>query len=367
MMLRLGFSDRWVSRIMKCVSTVAYSFLLNGEVCGWVQPTRGLRQGDPLSPYLFLICAEGLSALIQKSHKDGHISGFKCSRSGHDSLLFTRATDANCVAVKRVLKKYSAASRQLVNFSKSALCVSPSVDSRECERLAKIVGMQAVECHEKYLGLSCITGRHKRKMFADIVDRVWGKVKGWGDRLLSVGGKEVLIKRVIQSIPTYSMGLSRVPKGLIFEIQRLSSRFWWGSNQNSRKLHWCMWDRLCKPKVEGALLARQCWRILKFPNSLAATILKGKYFHDSNIWEASSSPSASFLWNSLMWGRGIIEAGIRWRVGRGSCIRIYGDRWIPRPSTFKIISPQVLDVNATVETLMSPSGGWDVDLVRQFL
>ncbi|KAK3193675.1 hypothetical protein Dsin_024985 [Dipteronia sinensis] len=186
MMLKLGFSNLWVSRIMRCVSSVAYSFLLNGEVCGLVQPTRGLRQGDPLSPYLFLICAEGLLALIQKSYMDGHFSGFKCSRSAaaithlffaDNSLLFTRATDTNYMAIKRILEEYAAASGQVVNFSKSALCVSPAVERSECERerLAAIVGIQVVECHEKYLGLPCISGRHKHKMFADIVDKVWGK------------------------------------------------------------------------------------------------------------------------------------------------------------------------------------------------
>ncbi|KAK3195444.1 hypothetical protein Dsin_026754 [Dipteronia sinensis] len=101
MMQKLGFSSVWVERIMKCVASVKFSFSVNGSVSALLSPSRGLRQGDPLSPYLFLICAEGLSRLIFLAEKREDFTGFRCSRGGpkithlffaDDSLLFFRAS-----------------------------------------------------------------------------------------------------------------------------------------------------------------------------------------------------------------------------------------------------------------------------------
>ncbi|KAL5782553.1 hypothetical protein ACOSP7_007582 [Xanthoceras sorbifolium] len=136
MLLTLGFPPAWVRIIMECVLTVKYSFLINGESFGLVQPTRDLRQGDPLSPYLFLLCAEGLSSLICSAKRCGLFSGLRCSRSGpkiihlffaDDSMIFTSATLEECLVLKDVLWKYERATGQKVNFHKSAICFSGRV------------------------------------------------------------------------------------------------------------------------------------------------------------------------------------------------------------------------------------------------
>ncbi|KAK2661256.1 hypothetical protein Ddye_007789 [Dipteronia dyeriana] len=198
--------------------------------------------------------------------------------------------------------------------------------------------------------------RSKRKLYADIVDRVWGKIKGWVEKLLSVGGNEILIKAVVQDIPMYSMSLFRLPKGLIQEIQRLTNRFWWGSNAKNRRIHWCAWDHLFKPKHEGglgfrnleisnwALLANQCWRLLKNPDSLAAKILKGCYHKNCGFLEAPKKSGASFHWTSLVWGKELLKKGLRWRIGNGSSICIYKDKWIPRPFSLKVLAPPVWEL-----------------------
>ncbi|KAK3210999.1 hypothetical protein Dsin_015705 [Dipteronia sinensis] len=214
--------------------------MLNGEVCGNLTPTRGLRQEDPMSHYLFIICAEGLSCLINSAQVDGNIKGFNCSKNdpaishlffADDNLVFTKANSVNCLAIR------------------------------------------------------------------DVLDRL----KGWGEKSFSIGEKYILIKAVIQSLHAYAMSIFKLPKGLIKEIQRLYARFWWGSTADKRKIHWCSWTRLCTNKAEGgegrrdggrgeggeglgfrnlenfnkALLAKQGLRILKQPDSLATMTLKG--------------------------------------------------------------------------------------------
>ncbi|KAK2665980.1 hypothetical protein Ddye_004554 [Dipteronia dyeriana] len=128
MMCRLGFSKLWISKIMDCVSTVTYSFIFNGSIRGDIRPSRGLRQGDPLSPYMFVICAEGFSRLIK------------------------RASAKECVDIRRILEVYSSASGQLVNFNKSTVCFSKQVNLLEKLGLAESLTMKVVDCHESYSG-----------------------------------------------------------------------------------------------------------------------------------------------------------------------------------------------------------------------
>ena len=113
-----------------------------------------------------------------------------------------------------------------------------------------------------------------------------------------------------------------------------------------------------------SLLAAQCWRILSRKESLAARVLKACYFSDTDFVNALATNLASFLWKSLMWGKEIVDAGIRGKIGDGKTIRIYKDKWIPRPSTFKILSRPVLGENANVNQLFTSTSKWNVDLIK---
>ncbi|KAK3211935.1 hypothetical protein Dsin_016641 [Dipteronia sinensis] len=279
---------------MHCVKSVSLSFLINGEVCGSVKPSRsrGLRHGDRLSPYLFLICAEGLSRLILDAERKKDLAEFRCNR-----------------------------------------------------------GVSGTECGPD-------------------------RVKRWQCKLFSTRGKEVLLKAVIQSVPTYSMSLFRLPQA-ITDLHIISANFWWGSDDEKRKIHWCCWSKLCHSKDDGgmgfrnlsifnqALLAKQVWRLHHNPLPLAAKVLKQCYFADSSVMNAGSGSSSSYLWRSFMWRKELLEAGTRWRIGSSDSILIYHDRWIPRPSTFKIISLPVLGNEALVRELKFPSGSWNESLIRE--
>ena len=104
-MIKMGFNDRWVALVMKCIISVTYSLLINGEPLGDIKPSHGICQGDPLSPYLFLLCSEGLHRMIQKATERGEIQGVSIYRNGpklthlffaDDSLLFCKATTHDC-------------------------------------------------------------------------------------------------------------------------------------------------------------------------------------------------------------------------------------------------------------------------------
>lgn len=107
--------------------------------------------------------------------------------------------------------------------------------------------------NEKYLGLPSDVGRSKNGAFAYLKDRVWKRVQGYMEKLLAGSGKEVLIKSVVQAIPTYSMSVFKLPRGLCEHITSLIRKFWWGSKAGERKTAWVAWDDMIMPKYKGGL------------------------------------------------------------------------------------------------------------------
>ena len=157
-MRKLGYKHNWVNKIMRCVRSVRFSFLLNGNIKGSVVPSRGFRQGDPLSHFLFLFCAEAFSALIKNAERAGNISGIKFSKYpifishlffADDSLIFLEARNRDCVSFLSILSKYSAASGQRINFSKSDVCFGKSIGAKDNKRLAGQLQVNIVEAHGK--------------------------------------------------------------------------------------------------------------------------------------------------------------------------------------------------------------------------
>ena len=237
LLLTMGFDGCWVNLIMACVSSVSYSFIINGGVCGSITPARGLRQGDSLSPYLFILIADAFSKMIQKKVHEKQLHGAKASRSGleishlffaDDSLLFTRASHHECAIIVDILNHYEQASGQKINYEKSEVSFSKGVSIAQREELANILHMRQVDRHAKYLGIPSVTGRSKTVIFDSLMDRIWKKLQGWKEKLLSRAGKEVLLKSVIQTIPSYLMGVYKLPCSIIQKIHSAMARFWWG-------------------------------------------------------------------------------------------------------------------------------------------
>lgn len=163
----------------------------------------------PIIPILFLLCAEGLSALIQDAIANSTLHGFSCSRPGpiishlffaDDSLVFCKATVEQCMEVKRILGVYEGASGQMINFSKSAISYSPNVSSELQEEIMICLGLNTSLSHDKYLCLPTLVGRNERSTFNSIKEKFWKKLQRWRGKLFSTGGKEVLLKAVAKII-----------------------------------------------------------------------------------------------------------------------------------------------------------------------
>ena len=232
--------------MMTCVKSVSYSVLVNGEPKGLIHPTRGIHQGDPLSPFLFLLCTECLNSLILKAANEGSIHGFASSRRGpklthllfvDDSLLFCRSTKSECQKVLEILAAYESMSGQKINKGKTSIFFSKSTTEAMRAAIKDTLRVSEIRHYEKYLGLHSLVGRHKKASFDYIKERVWRKLQGWEEKLQSQAGREVLIKAIVQAIPTYTMGCFKLPIGLCNEIEKLIRRFWWGQKGDHRKSH----------------------------------------------------------------------------------------------------------------------------------
>lgn len=116
----------------------------------------------------------------------------------------------------------------------------------------------------------------------------------------------------------------------------------------------------------NSLVAKQSWRLLQYLESLVAKVLQARYYKASNFLRAKLGHKPSFIWRSIVWGNQVIQKEIRWRVGDREKIIVHNERWIPRPTTFKLLSTPTLDNDATVSNLIHRDNRWTTELVKQY-
>ncbi|KAL9674186.1 hypothetical protein QQ045_030456 [Rhodiola kirilowii] len=352
MMRKMGFADRWVSRVMSCVTSVSYVVKVNDSISKEFLPERGLRQGDPLSPYLFVLCTELLSANIKAGILAGQISGLKINRSApivthlffaDDSIFLIRADSVEATNWRRILAEYGEVSGKRINLEKSEVCFSASTPAHVRMEIAGILGIHQVPGHSKYLGLPFAMGQKKTATCRCIVKKVWKRINDWSFKLLSAVGREVLIKSVIQALLLYMMAVYKIPKSCIQSMTKMISKFWWGKKEGLRGVSWVNQGILQKRKMEGglgfrdlkvfneALLMKLLWRIVKFPNLLMSRVLLAKYCPDGTLGSARLGTSPSHVWRGALntlevfklgyWWDAEQETG-RWKLSSNGCFTV---------------------------------------------
>lgn len=363
--------NRWITWVMKCIESVSYSFLVNRTPQGSVKPFRGIRQGDPLSPYIFILCTEVLSALCYKAMEDGSLSGVRVSRHSpsvnhllfvDDTMLFRKSNPASVTALSSILNQYELLSGQRINLLKSTVSFSARTPPEVKARVKQTLGIESEGGIGKYLGLPELFGRRKRDIFASIVDRIRQKAFSWTSRFLSSAGKQVLLKAVLSAMPCYVMSCFKIPLSLCKQIQSLLTRFWWDANPEKKKMCWVAWSTFTLPKHSGglgfrdietfndALLAKIGWRLISDPQSLVARVLLGKYAWNSSFLDCPIPSTASHGWRSILAGRELLKKGLSWTVGNGERIRVWQDPWLSCDAPLTPIGPSTL---ATTNLMVS--------------
>ncbi|KAL9676306.1 hypothetical protein QQ045_004520 [Rhodiola kirilowii] len=331
-MLAMGFATDWVKRITRCVSSVEYRVKINDRVSEKIIPSRGLRQGDPISPYLFLICAEWLTYAIKRCQELGYMRGVRICRGApiithlmfaDDCILFLKASRDVIPYVSSLLKSYEEISGQKVNLMKSEVVCSKNVQESVRNAIVDRMGMKIVDAHSSYLGLPIIFSNKKVDLFRIIEEKVLRKIGDWKHKLLSYAGREVLIKSILQAIPLYAMSCFKIPLSLCRRLARDLVNFWWNKSKGGG-IHWIKAEELYKENGEGglgfkkielmnlAMLAKQGWRLMTEPDLLVSKVFKAKYYSDTDLMNASTGARPSYAWRGMMEALEIIKFGAEW-------------------------------------------------------
>jgi hypothetical protein len=189
-----GFHGMFINWVMECVSSVSSSILINGGKPKIIFPTRGLRQGDPLSPYLFILCQEVLSRIIDREHMIGNIKGVKMNMGGpdfthvmfaDDLMLFSKASSNEVLSLNSCLEKYCRWFGQLINKSKSGIIFSKLVHLNQKRRLKNMLQMKKVLENAKYLGAPLFSSRSRSKDFMHLQENLEARLTRWRSKCLS--------------------------------------------------------------------------------------------------------------------------------------------------------------------------------------
>lgn len=294
-----------------------------------------------------------------------------------DSLIIMKAENKSATELGRLLHIYEQASGQMINMEKSSILFSLNTSTEVRDQIKQSLSISQETVQERYLGLPISIGKARKKTFSYIKQKIWARVQGWQEKILSKAGKEILIKAVAQAIPTYAMSCFDITKGLCDELSSMIGRYWWSQQDNTHKIHWISWEKLTRSKKKGglgfkdlhlfnkAMLAHQAWRLLTCPDTLCAKVFKAKYYPNSSLLHCRIRGRISYTWSSIVSGIKLLREGIIWRVGNGASIDIWQDPWLPRGTTRKPVTSRGQSLLTRVEELINPIlGEWDEQLVR---
>jgi hypothetical protein len=309
---KLRFSPIWISWIKTCISSASFSILLNGNPFGLFSPGRGLKQGDPLSPFLFILGSKVFSRLLFREEIKGYINGLRIARNcslihhllfAKYLLMFGKVSVSEATCLKSCLDKYCSWFGQSVNASKSSIRFSKNTNPAISVAITSLLPYFTNPTKSLYLGLSILMGNSKKIAFQGIIDKVHSRIDGWRAKTLSQASRLVLIKLVAAAFPSDAMSSFLLPISCCKELNRLFKNFWWGfPSKKARNLSLKAWDSICFPKVLGglgirkmrevsmALISKLGWKLLNNSDSLWVSQLQGKYLNSNSFLPPLSPP-----------------------------------------------------------------------------
>ncbi|XP_062103841.1 uncharacterized protein LOC133814956 [Humulus lupulus] len=313
------FPSHFIHWIMVCLKGVSYSLLLNGRLHGGFSGKKGLRQGDPISPLLFVLVMEYLTRLLIQAfhHKEFRFHPL-CKRLAlvnlcytDDLILFCKGSLRSVQILQEGFTKFSQDSGLIANLSKSHIYFG-GVHSDEKKIILDCVNIEEGSFPLKYLGLPLRPTKWKAEDCGLILKKIQSHLHSRSSQHLSFAGRSQLIHSVLLGIRLYWMSIFLLPQRVIHDVDRLCRNFLWGANGNRSKLHLSSWGQVCFPKhlggiafKEGAkwnttLLAKYIWAISSKQDSLWVKWTAVVYLKGHDFWQYRPQADVSWYWRKLI-------------------------------------------------------------------
>eukprot|EP00253_Pinus_taeda_P004596 PITA_04596 len=299
---KMGFNSAFISTIAACISGPWISPLINGRPCEAFQSSRGLRQGCPLSPYLFILMAESFSSALEHNRRVGLISGIKFvngvkninhSQFADDTLLIGGASATIARRFKNLLDQFMDYSGGAVNFHKSCI-YDWNISNQTAHSITNIFGVayKAKWDHFTYLGMPVSLGPLKVATWNEIIDKVKRKVQQWGIHWLNPAGRLILLKSGITSLPLYRFTLYQAPAIFHHKLEvALRNFLWQGGKKEKNRFNLVNWKSVIQSQDRGCLGIRapkilnlafgikMAWRLINEPIAWWKQVIESKYLN----------------------------------------------------------------------------------------
>eukprot|EP00253_Pinus_taeda_P004733 PITA_04733 len=352
-----GFASSWIRWISSLISSMFFSILINGVPSSTFRPSRGIKQGDPLSPFLLVIMAEGLGRSINSAILSRNLKGITLHQAptiSHqqfvdDNMIFGHSSVQEAHTLNALLDNFSKASGVLINKVKSQIFFFNTHPTTQRE-IARILGFSIASLPSKYLGVPLIASALKHSSWTNLLEKLEAKLFLWTHHALNMSSRQVLIKAVLQSMPLYLFSILAVPKWVLKAIKKLQRNFLWGSSGPNRKWALVKREKVCLPKNVGGIGRRDpehsnmimgakiWWKWLSYPNIPWARIWTANYANNLPLEERirmSEISKGSAMWNSAILHRDLIQKHSFWEVKDGCTTRFWMDSWKQFPSLTK--------------------------------
>lgn len=316
-------------------------------LCGYFKGTRGLRQGDPLSPYLFVLALEVFTQMLKSKYEDGsigyhpHTSTVKVTHLSFadDLMIFSDGTVNSVKCIADTMEAFAQWSGLRMNRSKTEMYTAGLNDAEtsSLSRLGFTIGSMPI----RYLGLPLMHRKLRLSDYRPLLDKISGNFNCWSAKALTFAGRRQLISSVIYGTINFWTSAFIIPKGCIKKIEGLCSRFLWGGTETKKCISKVSWNIVCLPKDEGGLGLRDIgrwnktlclkliWLLFSNTDSLWAEWTREYRLKGENLWAIDESKTTSSTWKSILSLRHLASRFLRPKLGNGRIISFWYDCWTP--------------------------------------